>query len=377
MARFPSTAPARVDVRAIEREVQRLWREVSERPEAVLGEGVAAPVTRICTLTLLAVASTERTALRMTDVIGHLVAQHPCRSILLRLRDDAEDRLEAFIALHCGRGAPGRAPVCCEQITVEAAGRALARVPGLIFPLLVPDLPVYVWWPEEVPYGGGPSGDVLRRLIEVADALVVDSGTLAEPVEALAGLAALARPLPRGLRDLTWGRLTPWRDLLAQTFDPEPMAAALDRVDQVHIVSSGPAGTQPVGGLLLLGWLGSRLGWEPEGPAVRTGDQVEGRCRRSGGTIHVRLAGGSGPVTSVELAAGGQDRVLVRLSRSSDEGPSARVDVRTGRGRPRVHTTGFVSFDEVGLLAREIDLAAPDLAFVDSLQWACRLALGN
>src|SRR5579875_2876742 len=282
MARFTSTAPARVDVRAIEREVQRLWREVSERPEAVLGEGVAAPVTRICTLTLLAVASTERTALRMTDVIGHLVAQHPCRSILLRLRDAAEDRLEASIALHCGRGAPGRAPVCCEQITVEAAGRALARVPGLIFPLLVPDLPVYVWWPEEVPSGGGPSGDVLRRLIEVADALVVDSGTLAEPVEALAGLAALARPLPRGLRDLTWGRLTPWRDLLAQTFDPEPMAAALDRVDQVHIVSSGPAGTQPVGGLLLLGWLGSRLGWEPEGPAVRTGDQVEGRCRRGG-----------------------------------------------------------------------------------------------
>src|SRR5579875_2434509 len=336
MARFTSTAPARVDVRAIEREVQRLWREVSERPEAVLGEGVAAPVTRICTLTLLAVASTERTALRMTDVIGHLVAQHPCRSILLRLRDAAEDRLEASIALHCGRGAPGRAPVCCEQITVEAAGRALARVPGLIFPLLVPDLPVYVWWPEEVPSGGGPSGDVLRRLIEVADALVVDSGTLAEPVEALAGLAALARPLPRGLRDLTWGRLTPWRDRLAQTFDPEPMAAALDR-----------------------------------------GDQVEGRCRRSGGGVHVRVAGGSGPVTSVELAAGGQDRLVVRLSRSSDERPSARVEVRTGRGRPRVHTTGFVSFDEVGLLAREIDLAAPDLAFVDSLQWACRLALGN
>lgn len=371
MSRFPSAAPARVDVRAIDREIQRLWREVNERPEAVLGEGASAPVTRICTLTLVAVASDDATAQMISDVTAGLVGQHPCRSIVLRFLEGDSDRLDAAIALVCGRALAGRPPVCCEQITIEAAGRALARLPGLVFPLLVPDLPVYVWWAGQVPREGEPRREVLRRLLDVADALVVDSAGMPDPMGALGSVASLSRSLPRGLRDLTWGRLTPWRDLLAQTFDPAPLAAALDRVDRVRITAGGSPSTDPVGALLLLGWLGSRLGWEVERPASRKDGRMDGELRRSGGVVQAEVVGGPGPVSSVELQAGGQERVVVVITRRSEE-EVASVEVRVGRGRPRSHTAGFVSFDQVALLAREIDLATPDTAFLDALELAQR-----
>ena len=61
--------------------------------------------------------------------------------------------------------------------------------------------------------------------------------------------------------DLAWLRTTPWRERIAATFDPPPMRRALGAIDKVvvrHRADSTAAG------VLLCGWLASRLGWRAE-----------------------------------------------------------------------------------------------------------------
>ena len=69
-------------------------------------------------------------------------------------------------------------------------GRAQALVElGLVMPLLVPDTPVVTWWPRSGP--SVPSGDPLGML---AQRRVTDAAAAAEPIDALAALAAGYRP---------------------------------------------------------------------------------------------------------------------------------------------------------------------------------------
>jgi glucose-6-phosphate dehydrogenase assembly protein OpcA len=388
VTRFPDT-PERVDVRSIEREVQRLWRAAADLPELSGRAGGPAVLTRICTLTLVVAAPQAAMVSRASDVVDRLIARYPCRSVVLGLGTDDGDTLDAWVSMHCDHADPARPRVCCEQITLRAGRRALSRVPGIVLPLLVPDLPVYLWWGGDLRVDGDAVTDVVRHLVEAADCLIVDSETMTRPLPMLSEAAALAAPLAGGLRDLTWGRLTPWRDAVAQSFDPPAMASALDRLERVAVTAeAADAGADPVAALLLVGWLASRLGWELLPGSVdrdegglglifrRTGTALRSDGRVSG-TVSVEIRGGTGPVSAVECWAGGSEPAFVGLTRGASADGWVTIETRTGRGRPRRQTASFAVPDEVALLAAELDLAAPGPGFAGALGVAARIASGS
>jgi glucose-6-phosphate dehydrogenase assembly protein OpcA len=375
-----SGTPERADVNGIERELRRLWSSLDGDPTPPAAAASGAQATRICTLTLLAVVRNSGRA-EVAALAERLGEEYPSRSIVLDLNAQAQDdRLNVEIALHCHRRGPAvRQAVCCEQIAVTAAGRAIARVPALVLPLLVPDLPVYVWWPDDPPAVPDPAADVLRRLTEVADVLIVDSAAMRRPVAGLAAAAVFAGPLPGGLRDLSWGRLTAWRDLIVQSFDPVPMRQALDRLERIRIRTEGdsvPDGREPIAGLLLGGWLAGRLGWEPAGPARRDGGTLRALFWRDGGGLELDVVGGAGPVVSFECAAGGHDPFSVSVTRHDGGVPAADVETRLGRGRSRTTAAGLAAPDEAALLGAELELTGADHVLREALAIVLRIMQG-
>jgi hypothetical protein len=60
--------------------------------------------------------------------------------------------------------------------------------------------------------------------------------------------------------DLAWLRSTPWRERVAAAFDPPARRADLGTISAIHIRHHPDS---VVAALLLLGWLATRLGWEP------------------------------------------------------------------------------------------------------------------
>jgi glucose-6-phosphate dehydrogenase assembly protein OpcA len=138
--------------------------------------------------------------------------EHPCRILaMITRRPKADSRLDAEIRV--GEASPG------ETIVLRMYGPLGQHADSVAAPLLVPDVPVVTWWPENAPEipAAHPLGMLAQRR-------VTDSAAADMPQAVLADLARAYRP---GDTDFGWTRATPWRSLLAATLDqPHPALEA-------------------------------------------------------------------------------------------------------------------------------------------------------
>jgi glucose-6-phosphate dehydrogenase assembly protein OpcA len=160
--------------------------------------------------------------------------EHPSRILLLVNGRARADRLDAQV--QAGEGAPG------EIITCKFHGTLQQHRESVVLPLLLPDLPVIVWWPGRSPQA--PGVDPIGRL---GTRRITDAMGDPNPV---AALEVRARHYCPGDTDLTWTRLTRWRGLLAAALDAYPMEVT------GATVSAAP---ENAAGTLLAAWLSDRL----------------------------------------------------------------------------------------------------------------------
>ena len=140
--------------------------------------------------------------------------EHPCRVLaVISRKAKADSRLDAEIRV--GESSPG------ETIVLRMYGPLGQHADSVVAPLLVPDVPVVTWWPDEAPEipAKHPLGALAQRR-------VTDSAAAESPHAVLADLAEAYQP---GDTDFGWTRATPWRSLLAATLDqPHPPVTAAE-----------------------------------------------------------------------------------------------------------------------------------------------------
>jgi glucose-6-phosphate dehydrogenase assembly protein OpcA len=182
-----------------------------------------------------------------TETLAGLHERHPSRTILLFPRpNDDRDALDAEVDLRCYLRGGEEREVCSEVISIRLCGKRASAPASVVQPLLVPDLPVFLRWRGECPWGASE----LEELVDVTDRLVVDS---AEWPDVEWGFARLAEILDRVIvSDIAWARLEPWRRAVARLW-PEVADAK-----ELHV--AGPYAEA----LLLARWLGARLDREVE-----------------------------------------------------------------------------------------------------------------
>jgi glucose-6-phosphate dehydrogenase assembly protein OpcA len=280
-----------IDIRSIERELTAMWKQIPSDSNEDFQS-----VTRTCVLTLLAIVNNAHEVERATNTIADLTSRHPNRAIVINTDTNHDpELLDAWVQAHCQIPNPGRPQVCCEQITIAAGSQAQSLVPGTVLPLLVPDLPVILWWPNGDPF----KSSLFLRLRELADRLVIDSATSEEPLQTLLQLhSLLADQQACNIGDMVWGRLTAWRELIAQFFDPPAMVPHLSQITRLWIAYAyiPEQGRDPSQALLLAGWLGSRLGWKLAGPLLEDGDEISIAFQRPDGVaVSVELTGRAYP----------------------------------------------------------------------------------
>jgi glucose-6-phosphate dehydrogenase assembly protein OpcA len=247
------------NVGALERELTRL-RRASSAHAREQGRTVA----RAAVLNLVVYADRDAHALRAAAATARLANRHPSRGIVI-LGDRVREGADVTIQLHCHVPRKDQtAQVCYEQILARVRGDADDRIASVVIPLLVPDLPVFLWWT------GTPPHDTRRfdDLLALADRLIVDSADFARPDETLPLLAGLVMSYGYrsfGITDLNWTRLTPWRELVAGFFDVDTWRPFLDEIVGVRVgfgVDMDGRDIHPSQALLFVAWLASRLGWQ-------------------------------------------------------------------------------------------------------------------
>ncbi len=286
------TGPARpAALENIETRLNELWREVASTAQNRGGSG---SVTMAQVLNLIVHAQSYEAAdeyMRETELI---TGRHPCRVIsMVQDHDDPDMPVQGWVSMFCQIPPAGGRQVCCERVRIASGSNSLRQLPAAVLPLLLSDLPVFLWWPH-----GAPFDDyVFRQLADSLNRLIVDSATFENPEGTLSRISSVLKGnWPRlASTDMNWGRLTTWREIIASFFDGAALRPYLERIGRVTIEysMSGKGRTVNRGqALMMAGWLASRLGWQPTDNAYRlvhADDQLPP-------IVHLSLRSGKRPV---------------------------------------------------------------------------------
>jgi glucose-6-phosphate dehydrogenase assembly protein OpcA len=371
-----------VDVDKIEKELASMWSGASDADNGAASSGV----TRACALNLIVYTTPWDDRDLLEELLNQVNDQHPGRTLILVVyRETAEARLEAYVSMRCRLlGASGK-QICGEQVTIEAGGPLVDTAATAVAPLLVPDVPVYLWW-KDIPHY---EDKLFDRLAQMADRVVIDSAAFDHPYDDLLSLTRRIcdQSQPMRVSDLNWGRLTSWRTLLASFWDVPDYRALLDEIDHVAIEyrppSDAPEEIAPKA-LLLAGWLASRLGWEiTDQTARRTKEQVECELRAGNRPIIVSFSRDEATkrrqtISSVVLSArNGNADFSVALR--DDGGTKLATEARIGAERSVGRVVTYEMRSEADRLSRELAFLSRDAIYEAALAQAAQLvaAIGN
>ena len=259
--------------------IEKIGPALAELWEEFVDTEQETPLGRILTLNLIGVVhgSDEK---RVIEARSRLLTRHPCRAFLVLLDEScgeitAEVAAETRVLRSCRQ-------MVLEQVTLRGNPRDLHKLPGLIRPLLVNDIPVHQFWGMELPEAISDLG----LFGKLAEQTTVDSSLFADPPGDLARLRQAGGALH--LVDLTWFRLRPWRRGLAEAFEqfnwtPDVPTTASIR----HTCEPGAQAASH----LLAHWLDDRLGARTEissttGPEACLEPQ---RVEMHHGAVHVSV----------------------------------------------------------------------------------------
>src|SRR5581483_1121277 len=90
-----------------------------------------------------------------SSTLEGLAERHPSRTILLVPQPEAgEDGLDARVAVRRFPMGDAQRNVCSEVVELRMRGRRTRAPASIVAPLLIPDLPVFLRWRGEPPFGG-------------------------------------------------------------------------------------------------------------------------------------------------------------------------------------------------------------------------------
>ncbi len=265
------------------KELRQLWADLGK------SETTGGGVLRACAMTLLVGDEYPSDATRQNagEVIGELMHEHPSRAIVIRQQPGAE--LSARVFAECWMPFGRRQQICCEQIEITAAAERMDEVPNSVLALMAPDLPVVLWcrgaqWFDAVGYD---------KLLALADKVIFDSALLEDPARGLARLRVL-RSTGRRVADLSWTRLTVWRESIAQAWADGSLREVT--AEEYHVRVTHPGSGRTAGACYLTAWLEKSLSSRPVEIAFAEGDSVAGvgSVRFESASAHVDITVSNG-----------------------------------------------------------------------------------
>jgi glucose-6-phosphate dehydrogenase assembly protein OpcA len=192
---------------------------------------------------------------RYSDLIGHitdLTYHHPGRIFIVLIDRDAHtDQVSAHISAYCQLPRQDNQQICCEIITLGTGPAGVRHLSGALLPLLLPGLPVFACVTDVKLL----ENLHLEYFFRMSDRIIVDFAEM--PCSEIQTLAKHLLALTQ-FSDISWLRLAPWREAVAQFFDPIPGLALAGVITDVHIEY---ARNKLLSAFLILGWLASQLQW--------------------------------------------------------------------------------------------------------------------
>ena len=185
-------------------ELPRSLAELWEKAEALDHDRA---LSRSLTLNFLVVTDKDHKE-EMNEIVEQLPTRHPCRAVLVVV-DESVDDMQGELTATVREQGRCRAMVL-EKLVLTGDWSQYRRLPSLIRPLLVNDIPTQLFWGCPLPDTFAP----LATLAAMAERTILDSALFTGD-----DWRSLQQGMDRRPLDLCWLRLTPWRQSLAEAFE--------------------------------------------------------------------------------------------------------------------------------------------------------------
>jgi glucose-6-phosphate dehydrogenase assembly protein OpcA len=251
METYMTTQQQDIQIVDIEAELTRLWESRHEKDHI-----------KACLCTLLVYADNRTRMVSLQQIVQSLIEKFPCRIIYI-LGDKAIQENYLHVTVSNAITGKGNVSIACDQISIDASMTQMSRVPFIVLPHLVPDLPIYLLW------GVDPTkeNDILPKLQKFATRLVFDSSCI-DDIQAFSRrmLSLIDSQQKLDFMDINWARLHGWRQALSQVFDSPTKSEQLrlskeieirfnDKKDQSFLHNEMQA-------IYLVGWLAAQMRWK-------------------------------------------------------------------------------------------------------------------
>lgn len=239
-----------VQVTDIEKELDKLW-------------GARGDHRVRASLFNLVVYSQEAARLPfLQEIIKATIAKFPCRILLIQNNNDPkDDSLNVFVSDELTK--VGDVNIACDQIVIKTSPKQLHRVPFIVLPHILPDLPIYLLW------GHNPTKEAtfLPQALPFASRLIFDSDCVEDLPKFSADMLALIKANPCiEVMDVNWVRIEDWRNAMRQIFSS---TICLEHLRQTHGIlvkycskQSATCRRPELPALYFAGWLSGQMGWK-------------------------------------------------------------------------------------------------------------------
>jgi glucose-6-phosphate dehydrogenase assembly protein OpcA len=247
----------------------------------------------------------------ITNRLDRVGRYHASRTVLCAL-EEGRTTLDAIATASYEEPADGSLGIIREHVEIDLGPMHLPALKTIVDPVLASELPTVLWSPHG-------HEQAVHALLPMIDVMLLDSDEVPEPTAAFLRARDMLERVY--VVDLAWLRTTPWRERLAASFDLPGRLAALEEISALEIRHQA---SSIASGLLLTGWLASRLDWRQAPLQPSNGSGLRGAARRATATIEIGLR----PTTQESPGLGG-------VTVSCDDGFSLSLD----RGQGGLSTT--------------------------------------
>ncbi len=239
-----------VNPKQIESELSHIWNSLQR-----------AGKMRACLFNFIIYSKQGQRFEYLEEVAQNVIQKFPSRIIFVTYDDTCfESTLQTAVSVITAK--QNSNDIACDLIEIKACKQNHPRVPFVILPHILPDLPIYLLHasdPTEV-------SPIDYKLESFAHRMIFDARQVAHlPSYARAVLERKDRTRA-DIADLNWARIEGWRLLLATVFKSESDLHRLQNAKEIKIYfncaeSSSPS-LIPTQAIYLQAWIATQLGWK-------------------------------------------------------------------------------------------------------------------
>ena len=192
-------------------------------------------------------------------IISAFVQKYPCRMIFIHVCNNGKNS-SAKIERVYDKAVDGR----CDQFAIYVSEEGLHKVPFILLPKLIPDLPIYLVWGED------PTSDnhILPDLQKLATRFIFNAKCAEDLQEFSSKMSEKIKELKIDFMDVSWADIGGFRDVISQTFHSSEKVAYLQQCKKLIIKynpsNQGSFTRSAIQAIYLQGWLAAQLNWKFE-----------------------------------------------------------------------------------------------------------------